>query len=399
MNTTAIRFVRPGVIGALLCVSLLAGCSRQKSVTLFEDVTANSGLGSYVGMTHGAAWGDYDGDNKPDLYVTNHLKSAMLFHNLGGGRFVNVTAEVLNANAIGGDKHGAAWADFNNDGRLDLVQLTGAIQGVGVEPKRLYVNEIGVNKIGAPAGVALVDRAAELGVDNLPGRTRMPLWLDANQDGQLDLFHGAEGRFDTQVPPFLFAQQAGRFADATAWLPLASRSAPFCILTALNDDRYPELVCRLMGKTHTTQIFDLQTLPARTLELLPKTSFEDVVAGDFDNDGGVDVFLPRKNAGGRVALAHDGARSVTVQVELTPHNLSQPSGLHMRTAGTLSVTVAGQNPGELTPVDIRIGAKASQPASMQMTLAPGSAPGMPTPPGGNRPSVLIGSPEAKDWYI
>lgn len=393
MNPTAIQFMRPTVLGVALCVSL-AGCSQQKSVTLFEDITAHSGLGSYVGMTHGVAWGDYDNDGKPDLYVTNHLKPAMLFRNLGGGRFADVTSEVIQANATGGDKHGAAWADFNNDGRLDLVQLTGAIQGAGVEPKRLYVNEVAAN-----GGIALVDRAAELGVDNLPGRTRMPLWLDANLDGKLDLFHGAEGRFDNQVPPFLFAQQSGRFADATSWLPLASRSAPFCVLTALNDDRYPELICRLMGKTHTTQVFDLQTLPARTLDWLPKTSFEDVVAGDFDNDGAVDVFLPRKNAGGRVALAFDGARSVTAQVEVTPQNLSQPSVFSLRTKGTLNVNVAAQNAGDLTPADIRMGANASQPAGMQFSITPGSVSGMPAPPAGNRASVLIGSPEAGQWQI
>jgi hypothetical protein len=86
------------------------------------------------------------------------------------------------------------------------VQLTGAIMGMGVEPKRLFVNE----------GGKLVERAVELGVDNPPGRTRMPLWLDIDQDGKLDLFQGAEARFDDLTPPFLFAQQDGRFADSHA---------------------------------------------------------------------------------------------------------------------------------------------------------------------------------------
>ncbi len=54
---------------------------------MFEYITAQSGLGAYEGMTHGVAWGDYDGDGRPGLYVTNHLKPAMLFLNIGNGRF------------------------------------------------------------------------------------------------------------------------------------------------------------------------------------------------------------------------------------------------------------------------------------------------------------------------
>ena len=375
---------------ALCLASLLAGCSPSgKSLTVFEDITAQSGLGAYEGMTHGAAWGDYDGDGQPDLYLTNHLKQAMLFRNLGGGRFSDVTAEVLSPNDLGGDKHGAAWADFNNDGRIDLAQLTGAVQGVGVEPKRLFVNE----------GGRLIERAAQLGVDNPPGRTRMPLWLDINQDGKLDLFQGAEARFDDLTPPFLFAQQDGRFADATPRLKPDSRSAPFCVLTALNEDRYPEVVCRLMGKDRPVQVFDTGTTPARTLDLLPNTAFDDVVAGDFDNDGKIDLFLARKNPGGRVALARGGEKVLTAQIALTPKNIKDPTAIRFSTAGALKVTLAGQHAGDLVPADVKIGEAATQPANLNFDLAADAARGLPRPPGGDRPAVLIGSPEPGQWQI
>lgn len=374
-----------------VCVAAtVAGCSpSEKALTVFEDVTAQSGLGAYEGMTHGAAWGDYDGDGLPDLYVTNHLKQAMLFRNAGGGGFADVTAEVINPKDLGGDKHGAAWADFNNDGRLDLAQLTGAIQGVGVEPKRLFVNE----------GGKLVERAVELGVDNPPGRTRMPLWLDIDQDGKLDLFQGAEARFDDLTPPFLYAQQEGRFADATPRLKPDSRSAPFCVLTALNDDRYPEVVCRLMGKGRPVQVFDTSTSPARTLDLLPNSAFGDVVAGDFDNDGRIDLFMPRKNPGGRVALARGGESVLTAQIELTPKNITEPTAFRFSTQGTLKLTVAGQHAGELVPTDVKLGEQASAPASLNFELASESARGLPSPRGGSRPAVLIGSPKPGQWQI
>ncbi|MBI5752376.1 MAG: CRTAC1 family protein [Hydrogenophilales bacterium] len=375
---------------ALFLAAVLAGCSpSEKELTVFEDITAQSGLGAYEGMTHGAAWGDYDGDGRPDLYVTNHLRLAMLFRNLGGSRFGDVTAEVMNPNDLGGDKHGAAWADFNNDGQLDLVQLTGAIQGVGVEPKRLFVNE----------GGKLVERAAQLGVDNPPGRTRMPLWLDIDQDGKLDLFQGAEARFDDLTPPFLYSQQGGHFADATPRLKPDSRSAPFCVLTALNVDRYPEVVCRLMGKGRPVQIFDTSTSPARTLDLLPNSAFDDVVAGDFDNDGRIDLFLARKNPGGRVALARSSESVLTAQIELSPRTLDQPTAFRFRSAGALDFTLAGQNPGDLAPADIRLGENAAKPAGLTFALAADAAHGLPKPPGGDRPGVLIGSPKPGHWQV
>jgi hypothetical protein len=369
----------------------LAGCSpAEKDLTVFEDITARSGLGAYVGMTHGAAWGDFDGNGQPDLYVTNHLNQAMLFRNLGHGRFANVTNSVFSPNDLGGDKHGAAWADFNNDGKLDLVQLTGAIQGVGVEPKRLFVNE----------GGKLVERAAQLGVDNPPGRTRMPLWLDIDMDGKLDLFQGAEARFDDLTPPFLFVQQEGRFADATSRLKPDSRSAPFCVLTALDDDRYPEVVCRLMGKgQRPVQVFDTRTMPARTLDLLPNSAFEDVVAGDFDNDGKIDLFLARKNPGGRVSLARGGEKELTAQIELSPKNIKEPTAFRFRTTGALKVTLAGQHTGELEPADVKIGEKSMQPESLNFDLAANATHGLPKPPGGGRPSILIGSPKGAHWQF
>ena len=368
---------------------VLTGCSRPEvDVKIFQDVTAGSGLEGYTGMTHGTAWGDYDGDGRPDLYVTDHLKPAMLFRNLSAGRFENVTAAVL-GEQTGSDKHGAAWADFDNDGDQDLVQLTGAIQGLGERPKRLFVNEAG----------KLVDRAAQWGVDNPAGRTRTPLWLDIDLDGKLDLFQGAETRFDQLTPPFLFARTGERFVDETAWLPLASRSAPFCIVTALNDERFPELVCRLMGPGTPNQIFDTRTRPARTLDLLPKTAFEDVVAGDFDNDGKIDLFLARKNPGGRVALARGGDNILTAEAELTPQNADKISAFRFRAQGRVSFTFSGQHTGDLVATDIHLGGSDARPETMSFQLEPGNAVGMPKLPSVEHPTVLVGNPKPGVWQV
>lgn len=84
----------------------------------FIDVTAGSGLDvSFYGM--GVAVGDYDNDGKVDVFITavgvNHL-----FKNLGNGKFKEVTAEAGVAGVPGQWSTGAAFFDYDNDGRLDL---------------------------------------------------------------------------------------------------------------------------------------------------------------------------------------------------------------------------------------------------------------------------------------
>lgn len=104
----------------------------------FKEVTDITGI-SYVGQSYGGAWGDVNGDTLPDLWLTNHYDRDILYLNQGDGTFTDATSEIL-FEERGGDTHGAAWADFDNDGDQDLVQLVGAKQGLGSGSNRLYVN-------------------------------------------------------------------------------------------------------------------------------------------------------------------------------------------------------------------------------------------------------------------
>jgi hypothetical protein len=82
----------------------------------FTDVTAAAGLKtSFYGL--GAAAADFDNDGKVDLYVTG-LGGNHLFHNLGGGKFADVTAQA--GVGSGGFSTSAVWFDYDRDGRLDL---------------------------------------------------------------------------------------------------------------------------------------------------------------------------------------------------------------------------------------------------------------------------------------
>lgn len=375
-----------------VAVALSTGCSQKEiSATLFKDVTPASGLGEYVGMTYGAAWGDFDGDGLPDLYVTNHLKEARLYRNLGGGRFEDVTTTYFAHEDIVADKHGFAWADYDNDGRLDLVQLTGAVRGVGAEPKILFHNR----------GDKLVNVAADLGVQNLEGRTRMPLWVDLNGDGRLDLFHGAEARLDDKNPPFVYFQGKSTFA-AAAILQFASRSAPFCTLAELTGDNRPELLCRIVGKNRTAQIFDLSVRPPRDLDLLPATAFEDSAAADFDNDGYFDLFLARKNPLGPIALGQESPTGIVADVLIDKSNVDKPMGFTFRTQGTLRLQVSPGSPNEtISAQQVHLGQQGTHPSGLKFELSP-AAPairGMPSHETGKESGVYVGFTAPDKWEV
>jgi enediyne biosynthesis protein E4 len=84
----------------------------------FTDVTHKAGLDvELFGM--GVAVGDYDNDGFDDLFITT-MGQSRLFHNNGNGTFTDVTQKA----GLTGPKEfstGAAWVDYDKDGKLDLV--------------------------------------------------------------------------------------------------------------------------------------------------------------------------------------------------------------------------------------------------------------------------------------
>ena len=134
----------------------------------FEDVTVKAGLRRWVN-SNGAIWIDYDRDGLLDLYVTAyfpdidlwHLKTTrimqnsfefannggknLLFHNLGGGRFEDVTDKM----GVGSTRWtlAAASADFNGDGWPDLYLAN------DYGPEELYLNDHGRRFVPAKAGL------------------------------------------------------------------------------------------------------------------------------------------------------------------------------------------------------------------------------------------------------
>jgi hypothetical protein len=89
---------------------------RNEGGMKFTDVTAEAGLAG-AGYSMGAAAADFDNDGNVDLFVAGVGRSS-LYRNLGNGRFEDVTARAGIRDSWWAVA--AGWFDFDNDGLLDL---------------------------------------------------------------------------------------------------------------------------------------------------------------------------------------------------------------------------------------------------------------------------------------
>jgi hypothetical protein len=87
----------------------------METAPLPEFTTGQPVLGT--GNSQGCAWGDYDNDGRLDLFVTHYLSKNSLYHNTGGGTFSLVTNQPPVTDSSPGP---SVWGDYDNDGYLDL---------------------------------------------------------------------------------------------------------------------------------------------------------------------------------------------------------------------------------------------------------------------------------------
>ena len=109
----------------------------------FRDVSEETGLNK-VFMPMGANFGDLDNDGFPDIYFgTGELSFAsllpnVLLHNKGGKTFVDITASSGTGELHKG--HGVAFADIDNDGDEDLLEVVGGGVPGDTHTFRLFEN-------------------------------------------------------------------------------------------------------------------------------------------------------------------------------------------------------------------------------------------------------------------
>jgi hypothetical protein len=166
-----------------LFVAQSRGCSliRNNGDGTFTDITTSaSSLGNR--LARGAAWADVDGDGFLDLYVSAYHGgdlSSKLLRNNGDGTFSDITVPPLNNTGVG---RGVAWADFNNNGLLDLAVANGAPGG---EDETRWTNRLYMNN----GDGTFTDIAVAAGVADT-SHSRSVAWGDYNNNGLLDLYVG-----------------------------------------------------------------------------------------------------------------------------------------------------------------------------------------------------------------
>jgi hypothetical protein len=101
------------------------------------DLTADTGIDTQLGYGTGCSWGDFDADGFLDLFVCRQQNTDnILYRNEGNGTFSRITRGSLGT--IGGNSPTCAWADYDNDGFLDLWVSNGGF--VGAQSSFLYRN-------------------------------------------------------------------------------------------------------------------------------------------------------------------------------------------------------------------------------------------------------------------
>ncbi len=189
---------------------------RNRGDGTFTQVAEAAGVVN-LRCASGAAWGDYDDDGRLDLYVSNDNGEGRLFHNEGNGAFRDVAPELQVTGPQSGD---SCWFwDFDNDGRLDLfvndhrsglaqaVAFALGMQAENASRPRLFRN-LGVRGFGEIGREAGLDRPVPaLGFN----------FGDIDNDGYLDLYAGTGSQSCSDFFPNLMLKsvEGRRFEDVT----------------------------------------------------------------------------------------------------------------------------------------------------------------------------------------
>ena len=241
---------------------------------------------------------DYDGDCRPDLFVTGADPAgkpvARLFHN-EGGKLVDVTDK--SGIAAGGAPGGAVSGDFDNDGKADLAVF-------GYQTLILYRNQ---------GDGTFADITAKAGLPaNYPSWATTAAWVDADHDGDLDLFIGNFADLskwpggEAAAFPDDFPGQENKlyrnngnatFADITAQAKLGGGSQKTVAVVPTDFNNLRDVDFFVLNYGGPAQLLSNQRdgsfkEVAAQLGLAEAGRATGVAAGDLNKDGYTDFYVP-----------------------------------------------------------------------------------------------------------
>jgi len=228
----------------------------------FEDVTEKAGLGDPTSKSLGVAVLDYDGDGWPDIFVANDTQPNKLYRNLGNGTFKEEGVAAGVAYGEEGTARGAMGADaadYDRSGRPSLL-----VGNFSNQMLALYHNE---------GSGLFVDEApsSPVGRASLYSLTFGAFFFDYDLDGYPDIL-AANGHIEDQI---------GRVQ------PKISYQEPPLLFRNLGNRRFDNVSSKVG--------------PAFTKAMVARGA----AYADFDHDGDLDVLISNNN-GPAVLLRNDG---------------------------------------------------------------------------------------------
>jgi hypothetical protein len=228
----------------------------------FEDVTEKAGLGDSTSKSLGVTVLDYNGDGWPDLFVANDTQPNKLYRNLGNGTFKEEGVAAGVAYGEDGTARGAMGADagdYDRSGRPSLL-----VGNFSNQMLALYHNE---------GSGLFVDEApsSPVGRASLYSLTFGAFFFDYDLDGYPDIL-AANGHIEDQI---------GRVQPKISY-------------------REPPLLFRNLGNRRFDNVSS-KVGPAFTKAMVARGA----AYADFDHDGDLDILISNNN-GPAVLLRNDG---------------------------------------------------------------------------------------------
>ena len=197
---------------------------RNRGDGRFEDVSVAAGVAGR-GSSVGCAWGDYNGDGFPDVYVANYGGDNALYRNRGDGTFEDVT---IASKTVGPHYSFVTFFfDYNNDGKLDLfiaswtgdfrTAIRSTVEGRVLDPDRRLA------LLRNNGDGTFTDVTDEAGLARNCG-AMSAAYFDLDNDGYLDIVVGTGGpTMDRYEPDVVFLNRGdGTFADISQSSRLAN---------------------------------------------------------------------------------------------------------------------------------------------------------------------------------